>query len=93
MTPPTAAAGSAQAAAAPGSPQLPPCDHKPAPYSGPSRDGVDDTRMLAEAYRAAGYRDGVDLRYVVQQGAAHNEIAWRARLPAALRFLLGPRAE
>ncbi len=60
--------------------------------SGPSRDGVDDTRMLADALRAAGYRDGESLRYTVQPGAAHNEAAWRSRLPNALRFLLGPRS-
>ncbi|MEZ4391212.1 MAG: alpha/beta hydrolase-fold protein [Polyangiales bacterium] len=59
--------------------------------SGPSRDGVDDTRALAEALRAAGYRDGETLRYSVQAGASHDERAWRARLPDALRFLLGPR--
>jgi predicted alpha/beta superfamily hydrolase len=59
--------------------------------SGPSRDGVDDTRRLADALRAAGYRDGESLRHVVQPGAAHNEAAWRSRLPEALRFLLGPR--
>jgi hypothetical protein len=61
--------------------------------SGPSADGLDDTRMLAAAWRAVGYREGVDLRYVVQPGAAHNERAWRTRLPDALRFLLGPREE
>ncbi|MFO0626762.1 MAG: alpha/beta hydrolase-fold protein [Polyangiales bacterium] len=60
--------------------------------SGPSRDGVDDTRMLADALRTAGYREGESLRYVVQPGASHNEAAWRSRLPDALRFLLGPRA-
>lgn len=59
--------------------------------SGPSRDGVDDTRALAESLRAAGYRDGESLRYSVQAGAAHDERAWRSRLPDALRFLLGPR--
>lgn len=61
--------------------------------SGPSRDDVENTRMLAAAYRALGYRDEVDLHYVVQEGAVHNESAWRTRLPDALRFLLGPRRE
>lgn len=61
--------------------------------SGPSRDGVDDTRALADALRGAGYRDGETLRYTVQAGASHDERAWRARLPDALRFLLGPRED
>lgn len=36
-----------------------------------------------------GYREGPDLRYVEEEGALHNEAAWAARLPSALRFLLG----
>lgn len=59
--------------------------------SGDSGDGVADTAMLADVVRDAGYRDGVDLRYVVQRGAAHNEVYWAQRLPGALAFLLGPR--
>jgi predicted alpha/beta superfamily hydrolase len=57
---------------------------------GQSRDGVTDTRALAAAYRALGYRDGVDLLYVVEPGATHTESAWARRLPGALEFLLGP---
>jgi predicted alpha/beta superfamily hydrolase len=57
--------------------------------SGDSRDDVDNTAMLAEAVRGAGYRDGVDFRYVVQPGAVHNELYWSQRLPGALAFLLG----
>ena len=59
--------------------------------AGDSRDGVADTAMLADVLRAAGYRDGVDLRYVVQPGATHNEVYWAQRLPGALGFLLGRR--
>lgn len=59
--------------------------------AGDSSDGVADTATLAEALRTAGYRDGVDLRYLVQRGAAHNETWWAQRLPGALAFLLGPR--
>lgn len=59
--------------------------------SGPSRDGLEDTRALAQALQTAGYREGEALRYVVQPGAMHNEAAWRSRLPDVLRFLLGPR--
>mgnify|MGYP002138762685 CR=1 FL=1 len=47
-----------------------------------------NTRVLAEAYRSAGYRDGRDLLHVVQAGAEHSESYWAQRLPAALRFLL-----
>ena len=36
-----------------------------------------------------GYREGSNLLYVEQEGAAHNEAAWAARLPQLLRFLLG----
>jgi predicted alpha/beta superfamily hydrolase len=36
-----------------------------------------------------GYRDGRDLMYVEEEGAAHNEAAWAERLPKLLRFLLG----
>ena len=60
--------------------------------SGPSRDDVDNTRELAQAYRDLGYhdlgRDDDTLFYVVQAGAQHNEVYWAQRLPAALRFLL-----
>ena len=59
--------------------------------AGDSRDGVADTAMLADVLRAAGYRDGVDLRYVMQPGATHNEVYWARRLPGALGFLLGRR--
>ncbi len=59
--------------------------------AGDSSDGVADTAMLADVVRAAGYREGVDLRYVVQRGAAHNEVYWAQRLPGALAFLLGRR--
>lgn len=35
-----------------------------------------------------GYVPGSDLLYVEDDGGVHNEAAWAARLPAALRFLL-----
>lgn len=60
--------------------------------SGASKDDVDNTRDLAQAYRDIGYRDpgraDDTLLYVVQAGAVHNEVYWAQRLPAALRFLL-----
>jgi len=55
--------------------------------SGQPGDGYEGTAMLADRYRAIGYRDDNDLKYVVAPGALHNEDAWAARLPAALRFL------
>jgi predicted alpha/beta superfamily hydrolase len=58
--------------------------------SGPSSDGVDGARRLADAWRAVGYEDGVTLVHVVQEGATHTESAWAERLPWALEFLLGP---
>lgn len=40
-----------------------------------------------------GYRSGVDLHYVEENQAAHNEAAWARRLPDAMRFLLGDGRE
>lgn len=49
------------------------------------RPGADS--MLA-LLRERGYRDGVDLKFVVDVEAEHNEMAWRRRLPAALAWIL-----
>ncbi len=59
--------------------------------SGPSNDDVTQTAQLADAYRALGYSEGTNFKYVVQAGATHNELYWAERLPEALKFLLGPR--
>lgn len=59
--------------------------------SGPSQDDVVNTRAHADAWRRLGYREGVDFRYLVAQGATHTEAAWAARLRPALEFLVGPR--
>lgn len=59
--------------------------------AGTSMDGLADTRELAATYRSVGYVEGTSLRYVVQEGAQHNEFYWAQRLPGALAFLLGPR--
>lgn len=60
--------------------------------SGASKDDVDNTRDLAQAYRDIGYKDAGrpddNLLYVVQRGGQHNEVYWAQRLPAAFRFLL-----
>ncbi len=57
---------------------------------GSSKDGVDDTKKLAEAYRTLGYKDNVTLKHVVQSGGQHSEVYWAQRLPVALAFILGP---
>jgi predicted alpha/beta superfamily hydrolase len=49
-----------------------------------------DVRRCRDALVRAGFRDGVDLRYVEDRHAVHSEAAWAERLPDALRFLLGP---
>jgi predicted alpha/beta superfamily hydrolase len=43
---------------------------------------------LRDALIAAGYRLGENLMYVEAEGAPHREVAWAARLPDAMRFLL-----
>ncbi len=58
--------------------------------AGPSADDVVNTKELAASYRSAGYKDGVDLLYLVQPGARHSEVFWAERAPRALGFLLGP---
>jgi len=59
--------------------------------AGPSADDAVNTAELARRYRSVGYRDGVDLLYVLASGHQHNEAYWAQRLPRALAFLLGPR--
>jgi predicted alpha/beta superfamily hydrolase len=59
--------------------------------SGTPGDGYDETRLLVDAYLAAGFVEGKDFMHVFEPGGQHNELAWARRLPAALAFLLGPR--
>ncbi len=59
--------------------------------AGSSGDGWMDTRDLADAFRAVGYVDGRDFRYVLAPGHMHREADWARRAPGALAFLLGPR--
>ena len=64
-----------------------------APYS-PGRIYVDNgtregnAQGMYDSLRDKGYRPGVDLQYVREEGGMHNEEAWARRLPGALRFLL-----
>jgi predicted alpha/beta superfamily hydrolase len=61
--------------------------------AGPSQDGLANTKLLADQYRAVGYQDGLDFLYIVQNGATHSEIFWAQRFPTAAAFLLGPRPD
>lgn len=45
-------------------------------------------RRLRRLLLSQGSVEGRDLHYVEDRHAGHNEAAWAARLPEALRFLL-----
>jgi predicted alpha/beta superfamily hydrolase len=57
------------------------------------RGMIADARRVRDALLARGWRDGVDLHYVEERYARHNEGAWSRRLPDALRFLLADLRE
>lgn len=48
----------------------------------------ESAQALADAFRAIGYRDGENLKWVVDPGSSHDETAWAKRLPEALRFTM-----
>jgi predicted alpha/beta superfamily hydrolase len=50
---------------------------------------VRDARHLRQVLLSRGWTEGGDLAYLEDEGAVHNEIAWRKRMPAILRFLFG----
>jgi predicted alpha/beta superfamily hydrolase len=52
-------------------------------------DEVGDARRLRDLLIERGYRLDMNLRYVEDEGADHNESWWGPRLRAALPFLLG----
>jgi predicted alpha/beta superfamily hydrolase len=54
-----------------------------------SQPVVSDARRAADILIRLGYSLPGEVRYVQDEGAAHNETAWARRLPDALRFLLG----
>ncbi len=56
---------------------------------GTATDNYCTTRQMRDVLVREGYRDGVDLEYVWEPGAEHNEAAWAARLPGAIRFCAG----
>jgi len=57
-------------------------------------DGVPDIialhRRMRDALALKGLEPGRTLQYFEDEGAGHDERAWAARLPAALRFLFPP---
>ena len=52
-------------------------------------DELADARRLRDLLLQRGYRLDMNLRYVEDEGADHNESWWGPRLRAALPFLLG----
>lgn len=48
---------------------------------------VDAVRRLVDVLPQAGLTEGRDYRFVVEDGAVHNEAAWARRFPDMLRFL------
>ncbi len=53
----------------------------------PSTAYLNSVRSLGEIFKNAGLEEGSDYRFVVKQGAEHNEAAWRERFPEILQFL------
>ncbi|MEQ8769249.1 MAG: alpha/beta hydrolase-fold protein [Phycisphaerales bacterium] len=54
--------------------------------------GVDNLNAMRDVALQIGYLEDIDFKSVIGVGQGHNEAAWRARLPDALRFLLGASA-
>ena len=54
---------------------------------GSNQDGAPATRRMVALLRATGWQDGPGFMYFADDGADHNERAWRARLERPLRFL------
>jgi hypothetical protein len=58
--------------------------------TGTAEPGWENTRLLRDALKARGWRNGDDLHYGEAEGAEHNEAAWSARTGPMLRWLVGP---
>lgn len=61
-----------------------------------TREGTEELRdvtHLRDILLEIGYRHGVDMLFMVDIGAAHNEAAWAARMKKQLRFLLNGDAQ
>ncbi len=59
---------------------------------GTAESGIDNLNAMRDIAVNAGYVEGTDFRSVIGVGQGHNEAAWSARLPDALRFLVGAPA-
>lgn len=55
-------------------------------------DGAPATRDYARIAKSVGFVPDVDFLHVEEDGAEHNEKAWRRRSPSWLRWVLDPRA-
>jgi predicted alpha/beta superfamily hydrolase len=60
--------------------------------SGTSNDGLTDTLSMRDVLQMRGYRVGTDLFHYTGVGQEHNEAAWAARFPMAVRALYPGRA-
>lgn len=56
-------------------------------------DDWDNALSIYDVHLGQGYAANSELDFVAGCGQAHNEAAWAARLPAALRFLLPARED
>ena len=56
--------------------------------AGPSMDGMTDTAAMRDVLVSKGFTPGERFRYVLAPTHAHDETAWAARAPEALRWLL-----
>jgi predicted alpha/beta superfamily hydrolase len=54
-------------------------------------DGVSGTRDFVRLAIGAGFKPGEDFLHIEEDGAEHNERAWRRRTPAWVKWLLDPR--
>jgi predicted alpha/beta superfamily hydrolase len=50
-----------------------------------------DVKRMRDMLLGMGYRSGWDLLCIIDEGATHNEAAWRRRLRRELQFLVGSR--
>ena len=48
---------------------------------------LNSVRSLVDVFKDAGLEEGSDYRFVIKEGAEHNEAAWQERFPAILEFL------
>jgi len=53
-------------------------------------DDRHNTTLFREALIEAGFVEGQNLRYFLDEGAVHHESSWSARLPEVFRFLFPP---